>query len=227
MVANSDDSSWSSPVKAKLWLKTCSLEGGKQNKRRRTNKPTGGLRWDFFFSFSLDLIICFLKIGIHSSLLSVYKKMQFQLGQTHVGSVDDSCSSNLILFYTQERQEAVVWDALLIYQCTVEAPPGSRALSPCNNDKKTEKWWPHLSVIDIKHGDKNYKLLNTTLIQSWREKLNINEVNLKFFICFCECCCVFEDSLSLPFMKTVIIFMVEKMQTMNWASFHEKTPGPN
>ena len=40
MVANSDDSSWSSPVKAKLWLKTCSLRRGKQNKRKRTNNPT-------------------------------------------------------------------------------------------------------------------------------------------------------------------------------------------
>lgn len=142
----------------------------------------------FFFLSAWIWLFVFSKLGFTHPYSLCIKKMQFQLGQTHVGSVDDSCSSNLILFYTQERQEAVVWDALLIYQFTVEAPPGSRALSPCNNDKKTEKWWPHLFVIDIKHGDKNYKLLNTTLIQSWREKLNINEVNLKFFFCFYECC---------------------------------------
>lgn len=45
---------WSSPVKAKLWLKTCSLRLGKQNKRRRTNKPTSGLDGIFFFSLGFE-----------------------------------------------------------------------------------------------------------------------------------------------------------------------------
>lgn len=46
-VANGDDSAWSSPVKAKPWVKTCSLRGGKQN-QRRTNKPTSGLGGIFY-----------------------------------------------------------------------------------------------------------------------------------------------------------------------------------
>lgn len=53
MVANSDDSGWSPPVKAKLWLKTCSLRGGKQSKGR-ANKPTHSLDGIIFFSSGFE-----------------------------------------------------------------------------------------------------------------------------------------------------------------------------
>lgn len=64
MVANSDDSSWSSPVKAKLWLKTCSLRRGKQNKRKRTNMPTR------LFVFDLNRIFFSGKKKVLKSLMT-------------------------------------------------------------------------------------------------------------------------------------------------------------